>query len=266
MTGEEAANIITKYILDIWMADGKSIKDVPNFKIALDMAIKALKQEPVLSKIRAEIEELPKTYPFVNHYDMYVKEDDIKKIINKYMTGEGVDFNKEADKNILCVINGLPIVHLKGHLSMHFDPYKMRFVYLSLKEVPVSEFIAACEAKGMLCDITNNEITIKKEETQIVISPEGKVFINDIPFSIDDQIKQDKNKKVIKNTKDMHQAITTLNALPPILPQPKIGKWTVTDEKDELYSYVYICSECSHSVIGGGNYCSYCGSKNVVGG
>lgn len=38
----------------------------------------------VLNKIKAEIEELPKTYPFVNHYDMYVKEDDVKKIIDKY--------------------------------------------------------------------------------------------------------------------------------------------------------------------------------------
>ena len=39
----------------------------------------------VLDKIRAEIEALPKTYPFVNHYDMYVKEDDVKKIIDKYL-------------------------------------------------------------------------------------------------------------------------------------------------------------------------------------
>ena len=38
----------------------------------------------VLDKIRAEIEALPKTYPFVNHFDMYVKEDDVKEIIDKY--------------------------------------------------------------------------------------------------------------------------------------------------------------------------------------
>lgn len=38
----------------------------------------------MLDKIRSEIEALPKTYPFVNHYDMYVKEDDVKKIIDKY--------------------------------------------------------------------------------------------------------------------------------------------------------------------------------------
>ena len=33
---------------------------------ALDMAIKALEQDSILDKIKAEIEALPKTYPFVN--------------------------------------------------------------------------------------------------------------------------------------------------------------------------------------------------------
>lgn len=37
-----------------------------------------------LDKIRVEIEALPKTYPFINHIDTYVKEDDVKKIIDKY--------------------------------------------------------------------------------------------------------------------------------------------------------------------------------------
>lgn len=41
-------------------------------------------QEPILDKIRAEIEALPKTYPFANHIDMYVKENDVKNIIDKY--------------------------------------------------------------------------------------------------------------------------------------------------------------------------------------
>ena len=38
----------------------------------------------ILDMIRTEIEELPKTYPFINHIDTYVKEDDVKKIIDKY--------------------------------------------------------------------------------------------------------------------------------------------------------------------------------------
>ena len=37
-----------------------------------------------LDKIRAEITDMPKLYPFVNHIDTYVKEDDVKKIIDKY--------------------------------------------------------------------------------------------------------------------------------------------------------------------------------------
>lgn len=41
--------------------------------------------DDVLDKIRTEIEALPKTYPFVDHCDMYVKEEDVKKIINKYI-------------------------------------------------------------------------------------------------------------------------------------------------------------------------------------
>ena len=41
-------------------------------------------ERAVLDAIRAEIEELPKTYPFINHIDSYVKEDDVKKIIDKY--------------------------------------------------------------------------------------------------------------------------------------------------------------------------------------
>jgi hypothetical protein len=94
---------------------------IPYMKEACDMAIEALKQEPredeviltkkeygelvssefdngyakgyrealeqedsILGKIKAEIEALPKTYPFVNHIDMYVKVSDVTKIIDKY--------------------------------------------------------------------------------------------------------------------------------------------------------------------------------------
>jgi len=51
---------------------------------AVKMAIKSLEQESILDKIRTEIEALPKTYPFVNHIDTYVKEDDVLRIIGKY--------------------------------------------------------------------------------------------------------------------------------------------------------------------------------------
>lgn len=47
--------------------------------------LKELKESRmVLDKIKAEIEALPKTYPFVDHFDMYVKVSDVTKIIDKY--------------------------------------------------------------------------------------------------------------------------------------------------------------------------------------
>lgn len=51
--------------------------------------LKELKESRVvLDKIKAEIEALPKTYPFVNHIDMYVKVSDVTKIIDKYKESE----------------------------------------------------------------------------------------------------------------------------------------------------------------------------------
>lgn len=47
----------------------------------------ALEQDSILGKIKAEIEALPKTYPFVDHIDMYVKVSDVKRIIDKYKAG-----------------------------------------------------------------------------------------------------------------------------------------------------------------------------------
>jgi len=41
--------------------------------------------DDVLNKIRSEIKSIsPKTYPFVNSTDRYVKEDDVLQIIDKY--------------------------------------------------------------------------------------------------------------------------------------------------------------------------------------
>lgn len=251
--------------------DGKDNTDKVEISVMqLNRIIKALEQQPTDAVDRVTIKEYLESYNYVPETNAGKIDEEINTPVTDYenvIVGGGVDFNKEADKNIFCVINGLPLVHLKGHLSMHFDPYKMRFVYLSLKEVPVSEFIAACEAKGMLCDITNNEITIKKEGTQIVISPEGKVYINDIPFSIDEQIKQDKDKKARKITKlepcdgcisrqGVLDVISELNAisfyeaqedskecyyeirnaikqLPSVTPQPKMGRW-IYEKRERL--------------------------------
>lgn len=45
--------------------------------------------DKALNDIRTEIDTLPKTYPFinpfVNHFEAYIKEDDVMKIIDKHM-------------------------------------------------------------------------------------------------------------------------------------------------------------------------------------
>ena len=45
--------------------------------------------DKALNDIKTEIETSPKTYPFVNpftyHFDAYIKEDDVMKIIDKHM-------------------------------------------------------------------------------------------------------------------------------------------------------------------------------------
>ena len=41
--------------------------------------------DSVIENIKAEIQALPKTYPFINHIDTYVKEDDVVDIIRKHI-------------------------------------------------------------------------------------------------------------------------------------------------------------------------------------
>jgi hypothetical protein len=63
----------------------------------MEEALKLFKQEEsVLDKIKAEIEALPKTYPFVNHFDTYVKENDVRKIIDKYKK----EMENERDRDV----------------------------------------------------------------------------------------------------------------------------------------------------------------------
>ena len=87
MTREEAIEVLEVHkahwerLLDNGICD---VLEGGNTIQALKVSIQALEQEPVLDKIRAEIEALPKTYPFVNHIDTYIKEDDVRRIIDKY--------------------------------------------------------------------------------------------------------------------------------------------------------------------------------------
>jgi hypothetical protein len=60
--------------------DGKDWLDDRDIPI-LEACIKALTS---LDKIRAEIADMPKLYPFIDHVDTYVKVDDVLAIIDKY--------------------------------------------------------------------------------------------------------------------------------------------------------------------------------------
>ena len=44
--------------------------------------------EERIDDIKAEIQALPKTYPFVNHIDTYVKDADVIKIIERHCGGD----------------------------------------------------------------------------------------------------------------------------------------------------------------------------------
>lgn len=92
MTNEEALRILhcpSAYLTD---EDSEFAHMIPLFSKAygqaMAVAFEALKKANALDKIRAEIEALPKTYPFMDHFDTYVKEDDVKKIIDKYRESE----------------------------------------------------------------------------------------------------------------------------------------------------------------------------------
>lgn len=80
MTREEAKEKLYRE----WQRFLEDNIDYSGISEAYKMAFKSLEQEPVLDKIKAEIEALRKVYPFYNHIDTYVKEDDVRKIIDKY--------------------------------------------------------------------------------------------------------------------------------------------------------------------------------------
>jgi ribosomal protein L32 len=57
--------------------------------------------------------------------------------------------------------------------------------------------------------------------------------------------------------------VENVRQLPPVTPQPKMGKWRrINKEKyvQHAMSY-YRCSECGEEIIGKHNYCPNCGAK-----
>ena len=79
MTSGEAIAYGNDYYRDLITACCEIDKKHKEF---VKKSLKALEQESVLDKIRAEIEALPTAYPFL--IDSYVKTKDVYQIIDKY--------------------------------------------------------------------------------------------------------------------------------------------------------------------------------------
>jgi len=78
-----------KLIVDIPNSLYANLAKIDNGSIASKRIIECVKHgKPykidVLDKIRAEIANMPKLYPFIDHIDTYVKEDDVLAIIDRY--------------------------------------------------------------------------------------------------------------------------------------------------------------------------------------
>ena len=65
------------------------------------------------------------------------------------------------------------------------------------------------------------------------------------------------------NVESMEEMVYKIRQLPPIQPKRIRGQWSIKGQAiDTVRGYWAKCSACGHSVFGGGNYCSYCGSYN----
>ena len=82
MTREEAKQVfLSRGYVEV---EGGTIYDPDKWRESCRVISEWLEQEPVLDKIRAEIADMPKIYPFIDHIDTYVKDDDVLAIIDKY--------------------------------------------------------------------------------------------------------------------------------------------------------------------------------------
>ena len=59
-------------------------------------SLKAVRNGTPLDDIRKEINDLPKTYPFINHIDTYVKTEDVIRIIDRHIGSNDAEW-KESE-------------------------------------------------------------------------------------------------------------------------------------------------------------------------
>jgi len=88
MTREEAKEQLWNILFNNFRSEEKD-------KEALEMAIKALEQHPVLDNIRAEIEQITDTMGV--SYNQYVSKIDVLRIIDKYKADKVSDRIKDKE-------------------------------------------------------------------------------------------------------------------------------------------------------------------------
>lgn len=131
------------------------------------------RQESALDKVRIEIEALPKVYPFVTHVNTYVKEDDVRRIIDKYKSKIGLSVQGKDPE--VCIGNQME----KGEKEMTwgdiYDEFCKKF-----PDADVEDYRPACElfipqlAKG----IPNAIIVWLKDGSKVIYIAESESETN----------------------------------------------------------------------------------------
>lgn len=78
-----------KLIIDIPDYEYRQIKEVYEKNDIVSSTYSYIYHGILLDDVKSEIEALPKTYPFVNHIDTYVKEDDVLQILDNIGKDKG---------------------------------------------------------------------------------------------------------------------------------------------------------------------------------
>ena len=87
MTNELSVEDAIELLKEKRMEINYQVNGTTQFSEALDMAIKALEQQPIIDKIRVEIEALSNANPSYWHSGDMVDRDDVLEILDKYIEG-----------------------------------------------------------------------------------------------------------------------------------------------------------------------------------
>ena len=120
---------------------------------------------------------------------------------------------EEAKQNYMTIgVKKHPLIHLKGHVSQCFDIVQKQYTYCPCPETTPEKFAEACkkygisyrisesgiyfEKKADIINITSNGRTITESSACIFVDNDGNVFLNDSPFTIEQQLKENKSKNI----------------------------------------------------------------------